>query len=178
MLDEYYSDVKWLKSNHTKVHYFGLGFIQLVLDESTRMHFYTQELPPITSEEEVHNHRYDFTSTIMYGYLEQDIYSIIKGDTHLKEMETCKEGSKATGDPVPCSVALSSTHAYYEGCQYFISHETFHRVRADNCITLLRRSEYKKDLAEVVRPVGAAKICPFGQKIGEERLWEIIGDML
>jgi hypothetical protein len=178
-------DVHWLKNNHQMIHYFGLGFIQLKIDDSHRMHFYTPELPPITSEEDVHNHRYDFESLILKGEFEQDIFEVTWpqfgefGTTHLLEQESCKEGCSADeNDAFPVKVKLLATNHYMAGSRYLINHETFHRVRATNCITLIERSEYKKELAEVVRPINAGKICPFSKKIEVEKLWDIVGKMV
>lgn len=178
-----FKDVAWLKAHHEMVHYFGLGFIQLKIDQTYRMHFYTPELPPIVPEEDIHNHRYDFSSTIIKGEFHQELFHVLpelysSSATHLREQETCKEGSKADAPPAPCSIALASRHTYAAGSKYFISHQTFHRVRATDCITLLERGPYMKELAEVIRAVDAGKVCPFSQKVEEDRLWEIIQKML
>jgi hypothetical protein len=173
-----YLDIDWLKANHQMVHYFGLGFIQLKMNHQDRLHFYTSELPPTVPEEDVHNHRYCFTSTILKGYFRQELFRVVEGDTHLREQETCKEGVCAGSTPVSCSLLLASSHLYAVGGQYFIDHDTFHRVEAQNCITLLIRGEYKKELAEVIRLRGQVKVCPFSQKVPTERLWEIIESMV
>jgi hypothetical protein len=171
--------IDWLKENCQMIHYFGLGFIQVKLKDGRRMHFYTEALPPITPEEDIHNHRYDFTSKILSGDFQQELFHIVEGDTHLREQETCKEGVCADAPATPCSIALASRHIYHAGCQYFISHETFHRVKSlYQTITLIERSDYKKKLAEVIRPVGSQKVCPFSQKVKEEELWDIIHWML
>lgn len=47
-LDPRLLNLAWLKANHRTIHYFGLGFIQLKLDESRRMHFYVPSLKPTT----------------------------------------------------------------------------------------------------------------------------------
>ncbi len=174
-----YLDVKWLKANHQMIHYFGLGFIQLKIDQKHRMHFYTGELPAIVSEEDIHNHRYDFTSRVLMGVLEQEFFAITDGDTHVLEKESCKEGVCADTDGKTCGVTLLTTQITHgPRSSYTVDHRTFHRVRGTNCITLLERGEYKKELAEVVRPVGGPKVCPFSLKVPESELWDIVEDML
>jgi hypothetical protein len=167
-------EIDWLKANHTMIHYFGLGFIQLKLDQFKRFHFYTSELPQIVGEEEIHNHRYDFQSTILLGKLTQEIYGKIDGDTHVIEDESCQEGVTTGILPSFCGIELLSMHNYGVGSYYFVDHNTFHRVKADNCVTILNRTDYKKQYAKVIRPVGTKKVCPFSQKVDEKRLWEII----
>lgn len=169
----------WLKANCEMIHYFGLGFIQLKLDKTQRLHFYTKHLPPIVPEEDVHNHRYDFNSKIMSGTLVQEIFEVIPGETHTIEEESCQVGVKVESTAKPCKLRLASMHTYHKNSEYFISHETFHRVSyIDHCITLLARSGYKKNLAQVIRPVGQEHVCPFSQKVPEERLWEIVEEMV
>lgn len=166
--------IDWLKSNYKMIHYFGLGFIQLKLDHVNRLHFYTSELPPIVDEEDIHNHRYDFTSKILGGSITNYLFAETIGDTHWKEDESCKEGV-ASGTPRrDCGVIMTSMHTYVAGSEYFIDHNTFHRVASKDCITWVIRSDYKKDYAQVIRPVRSSKVCPFSQKIAEDKLWEII----
>jgi hypothetical protein len=177
MIMQNYLNIDWLKSNHKMIHYFGLGFIQLKIDDQTRIHFYTPELPPIVSQEDIHNHRYDFFSQVLKGHFSQALFNVIDGNTHLREQESCKEGVSCETPPTPCAVEINSEHKYVAGSAYFIKAETFHRVSAEG-ITLLKRGEPKKDFAEVIRRAGSEKTCPFSQKIEESRLWEIIECMI
>lgn len=175
---KHHLDIDWLKANHRMIHYFGLGFIQVKIDDTERLHFYTTELPPIVPEEDVHNHRYDFTSFILKGEFKQELFLVTVGDSHTLEDESCKKDAPTDTTRVPCGLTRFSSHIYNAGSSYFIDHNTFHRVKSLNCITLLRREPIKKDFAQVVRPKGAAKVCPFSQTIEEARLWEIVESML
>lgn len=182
-----YLDIDWLRTNHTLIHYFGLGFIQVKLGPSERMHFYVPGLEPIVPREDVHNHRYDFDSSIMRGSLTQELYSFVPsrwpfgplGD-HMIEEVSCEEGAERRTLSGTFDVALSSMHTYLEGSSYFISHDQFHRVTPGNrgCITLVRRSGYRKPLAQVIKPVGGPSVCPFARKIPEDELWELVAQAL
>ncbi len=171
--------VEVLKAQCKLIHYFGLGFIQLKVSDSRRYHFYTKELPPIVPEEDIHNHRYDFRSIILAGSLCQEIYQLLPGDRYVCEDESCKAEVKAPSKPSPCTIGLLSRHIYTAGSEYFIRHQTFHKVKAyGDCITQIDRTDYKKEYAQVVRPVNEIAVCPFSQKIEESRLWEIVGRMI
>lgn len=37
-------DINYLKSNNKRLYYFGLGFIQLVLNKHERLHFYSKDI--------------------------------------------------------------------------------------------------------------------------------------
>ena len=168
-----------LKENCTMIHYFGLGFIQVKLGDRYRMHFYTDRLPAITNDEDIHNHRYDFTSSIFHGSFTQDIFMLVDGDTHVLSEESCKEGVEAVTSPKPCGVQKLITQYFARGSSYWISHETFHRVNASDAITFLDRGDViAKENALVARAVNAPKVCPFAKKVPEPELWEIIEGML
>ena len=171
--------LKDLQKKCTQIHYFGLGFIQVKLGLTYRIHFYTDILPPIIDEEDVHNHRYGFTSKILYGDFHQELFKVIPGNTHILQDESCKEGYISDPNTVKtCSLEKIGEQWFKEGSSYSISHQVFHRVSAHNAITLLTRSDYKKELAQVVRINGTPKICPFSKKISEEELWGIVERIL
>lgn len=173
-------EIDWLKNNHQMIHYFGLGFIQLKLDNVSRLHFYTEELPPIVSEEDVHNHRYDFTSTILKGELTQEIYTYdLIEKTHIIEEESCKSGIKCHAEELLfCGIKLLSTQKFSTGSSYWIDHDTFHRIIAKNCITFLQRDGYKKEFAKIIRKKDKLPVCPFSKKIEEQKLWDIVEFMI
>jgi len=165
-----------LRSNHARIYYFGLGFIQLKLNEEYRLHFYTPELPAFTDD--VHNHRYHFFSKILSGYITNNLYEVVPGDSHIMNNESCNADIKAPKLERPCSVILMSSKTYYAGDLYYMPEDKFHTVQATECITLLKRSEYTKEYAQVITPVGRPSICPFSKKIPEDDLWDIIREML
>lgn len=170
--------LNFLKENCQLIHYFGLGFIQLKINKEYRLHFYTPELPAIVPEEDIHNHRYDFTSMILKGSLTQEIFSIdLSQKTHIMEDESCKSDIKCSSEKIPCGIKLLTKQIFCVGSQYSIDHDTFHRVNAKECITLLKRTDYKKEFAKVVRKEGD-HVCPFSKKIEEPKLWEIVEKML
>jgi hypothetical protein len=182
-MKNHYLDINNLKSNFRMIHYFGLGFIQLKLDHHNRIHFYTSKLPAIVPDEDIHNHRYDFHSKVLMGSLSQEIYQVIECDgdysgNYVREKESCNADVKCDEPGVPCEVKLLSTQTFSEGSHYWVDHGTFHKVHSTHCVTMLTRSDYKKDLADVVRPAGEAKVCPFSKKIEPEELWAIVEEML
>lgn len=171
-------DIEWLKANHKMIHYFGLGFIQIKLNDEYRVHFYTDKLPSIMPEEDVHNHRYGFQSWILKGQLTQKLYEVTIGTDYIKEKESCKEGVEVDepGDLVSIKCIDTKTFSVNEG--YTISHLDFHKVIGKDCITLVSRGNIEKELAEVIRHVDNEKVCPFSKKIPESELWAIVEEML
>lgn len=170
--------IESLKKHCTLIHYFGLGFIQIKLGDRYRIHFYTETLPAIISDEEIHNHRYDFTSHILHGTFTQKTYQVIPGGTHTIEDESCTEGIMSGTQPDACGIRLLTSETYTAGSHYTISHETFHTVQTTDAVTLLDRKPYAKSFAQVIRPATTAKTCPFSKKIPEAELWSIVEKIL
>lgn len=169
--------VDWLQVNHSIIHFFGLGFIQVKLGESTRMHFYSPELPPFV--EFPHNHRYDFVSTIIGGSLTNEIWGENgDGDSYVLEQESCREGEKPESSKREVKLVKIYEKTYLPRETYFMDHHTLHTVRGAGAVTLLARTHYRKEFADVTRPIGTEPVCPFSMKVGNERLWEIVSAML
>lgn len=170
-------DIDWLRSNHTRLYYFGLGFIQLKIDEIHRLHFYTPKLPAFN--EDIHNHRYDFTSHVIKGNIVNKYYQLAEGNSHLLKNESCNQEIAAPVLDQPCAVVETEAVLYGEGNRYSLTHDVFHTVKAPGpCITCLTRGDYTKPYAQIVIPKNGGGACPFSQEVAEDRLWEIIAEML
>jgi hypothetical protein len=168
-------NVDWLKQNNQMIHFFGLGFIQLKINDRFRLHFYSPSLPSIVGKEDVHNHRYDFKSTILKGMITQELYARVSGNTHTMEQESCKDMVEHKAVSTECAIIMLASVEHLAGTSYWIQHDTLHRVYTKgSTITLLDRGPYAKELADVIRPRGSSKVCPFSVKLTESDLWEIV----
>ena len=165
-------DIDWLQNNHSRIYYFGLGFVQLKIDETWRLHFYTPELPAIT--EGIHNHRYNFTSRVLSGMIVNRRYDIVDGTTHILSNESCNPDIEAPGIVQPCGVELIAADVIKTWESYSMLDTVFHSVEARRCITLLERGPYAKEFAQVVTPVDKEAVCPFSKKVSDNELWSII----
>lgn len=172
----------YLKAKCKMIHFFGLGFIQIKVSNSQRYHFYSSELPGFVDQESVHNHRYDFTSTILGGKLKQEIFSVVPGDVcaeFLMKEESCRSDVKAPDTEVPCSLSKLFEDTHVKGSTYTIDKDTFHKVTpiTDSAVTFLTRGPVKKEFATVVSPKGAKFVCPFSMNIPEDDLWRLVSDI-
>ncbi len=161
--------------------YFGLGFIQLKVDQTYRYHFYHHSLEPIVSDDEIHDHRYSFKSHILQGTFIQLLYTFVSdtNGTHEIQGVDCQGPSDQTFEKSYGNLMLINRSTYNAGSSYWINADVLHTVIAhDNVITLLERSTVTKDYARVARPVGVESVCPFSQPLDTDRCWELIEDML
>ena len=184
---ETWLDISRLHATGARPHYFGLGFIQLKVEQDQRLHFWVPTWPAIPgSATELHDHRYDFVSTVLKGCVDQEVFSAppaqaepFEGCLELVEVD-CKpgrEGAPAVKGYVKPQLLVS--HRVEAGQQYRLGHEAFHRAwSVGPTITLLERGPIRKDLARVLRPVGTPFACPFDNAITEGQCWEHIARML
>ena len=178
-------NLNWLKLNTQKIHFFGLGFIQIKINDEYRLHFYHKDLPAFV--ETPHTHRYDFTSTILKGNFTQNIYEVTKivsnnqQHNYIEVFESCGRGELSEAlinykKPVDCKLILINN--YTEGSSYTLDKNTYHTVNANDCITLLRRDNERLEYAKVLNEINKPNICPFSMKIEENELWNKIESML
>jgi len=169
-------DINWLKKNHERLYYFGLGFIQLKINNKYRLHFYTDKLKSNT--ESIHNHRYDFKSIILKGELNNKLYNMVEGTTHYRINESCNESKSINIEQIECSIKLMKDITYNQGQSYFMEYNKFHKVYSNYAITLLERSDYKQEEAQVIYKNDEKINCPFSLKVDSNKLWNIIEEMI
>lgn len=175
-----YLNIDFLKKHYLKIHYFGLGFIQIKLDDGTRIHVYSPGLEVTTQEEEIHTHRYPFVSNILLGAFSQNIYLVSPSDTptHVVRYESCNTEVSAPTDTFEALATLIYCKSYYAGDSYFMDPNTFHTVAAQDAITHLRRGPQVTDFAKVATPIGQESVCPFSVTQPTKDLFEIVSDSI
>lgn len=174
---EHFLNIDFIIKNKKIIHYFGLGFIQVKLNDFERIHFYTNELEKTCDVEEIHNHRYNFTSTILKGSLKQEIYEIDRNTDNAKYVltqESCDPNNKVYSSPIKVNINKVYEKTYITNDSYYIDHNTFHTVDSSDAITYLKRSKYMKPLADVIFNSNNELICPFSHNVEESKLLEII----
>jgi hypothetical protein len=173
-----FRDVDDLRSVCYAIHAFGLGFIQIKLTPECRIHLYIHEVRQTTEPEDVHDHRYGFTSTILRGGLTNDVFHVtpdVRGEFSLSEV-TCKPGSaEADRKLFDCSLTHVGSFMIGAGNLYTLAADTFHRVSAqDGTITMLHREQPTKEFARVAKRKEQGMVCPFSANVfSEDELWEI-----
>lgn len=170
-----------LRATGAVPHWFGLGFVQLKLDEDRRLHFWHPSAGQITPEEELHDHRYDFTSRVLAGEMIHEVWDWhpdADGDHEMLEV-SCKPGVAANPEPVGRGwVTMSGRHAMRQGESYSFKAGLFHRGSAHRAITFLTRGPVVSDMARVIHPIGMPSVCPFSAPRTEAECWDMIADMV
>jgi hypothetical protein len=174
MLDKYLN-VNWLKSTGATPHWFGLGFIQLKISDTQRLHFWHPDLVANTHEEEIHDHRYNFASRILRGSIVNHTYcfNVNNNGKYTLSKTDCSPNfvsdASYTGD-----VSLLSSSTLSAGDEYYMSADTFHRIEATHAVTLLTREPTTKAFARVAALNDELTTCPFSRNIPTNKLWDYI----
>lgn len=179
--------IEFLKSQalayNSEPYWFGLGFIQLKLSDTDRMHFWLPQIPR-PEREEIHNHRYDFRSTVLAGELCHDVYNL-KGrvasalrqfcDWEIFDTD-CAPGKEGVVERVTsCDISRVGSFRLSAGSVYEFPHTSYHTT-GDTffAVTHLVRQPKKLEYASVIRPKGARSVCPFKDKIETSKCWGYI----
>jgi hypothetical protein len=165
----------------SKPYWFGLGFIQLKLSDSTRIHFWSPEIKRV-EREEIHDHRYNFKSTVLYGTLHFDLFemTLMQRDgvwTHELYQTDCSPEQEGNLEPKVYPVTLTKRGSYdlVRGSSYWFSSEQFHTTEGTElAVTYLERETKTKQFANVIKAKGAPHSCPFAEKMDEKLCWEHI----
>lgn len=171
----------YLKEKHTQIHYFGLGFIQIKIDDFLRYHFYDSSVFKDCIKDNIHNHRYGFSSKILKGELDETTYRLEDGDDYFVKQTNCKKGFTPIIEPDKVSVGWSKTYHYKAGSNFRTNKyqricTDFHTVSCPSqCITELNRTVIFTDYARVlITDLAELDYCPFETNLKEKELWEIV----
>lgn len=175
---ELYSLKEYLKNNHYEKYMFGLGFIQVKVNSKLRYHFYHPELLSVVPDEEIHNHRYNFTSTVLKGTLSQTVFSVQPATEHdcdyFRNTVSCDPTKPAPNKSYPANIVSSFTSNTSAGGSYEINSETFHKVlptKEPTITKVVRDTSSMKLFAETIRPKDVKPVCPFSPNMPEEEIY-------
>jgi len=174
-------DHEFLRSHGAVPHYFGLGFIQVKLDAVHRLHAWVPDWPAIPgAETELHDHRYPFTSHVLKGCIEHDVFAIgplqDRFEPGLWEVASvsCQPGSSEAPRLLGHAAAtLLASVRVGAGQSYALTPDAFHRARAHGpIVSLLVRRPTERAEARILRTPGAPSVCPFSLDVSVEKCWE------
>jgi len=174
-------DIDWLRRSGAEPQWFGLGFVQLKLDDTHRVHFYSDALAPDTPPDEVHDHRYGFTSRVLLGQVRQTLFDFTPdpaGDWMCAEVSCDPANPLPPGGGVRGRVEMTSSAVMAVGSRYSVIARQFHTFEAARAVTHLSREATRLPHARVCRPIGVEAVCPFSNPRPAEFLWSIIADLL
>lgn len=173
-------DVNTLKTMGVTPHYFGLGFIQIKLNDTWRLHVWVTDWPTIPgAETEIHDHRYDFQAHVLAGALHHEIYiteaphpTLQAGDFEISRTN-CQPGSDPGSTEEGYARALPiGVFTAVAGTRYQLNQTALHVAwPIGTTVTLMERGPTTKDMATVLRIPGEQATCPFSLTRSESECW-------
>lgn len=171
-----------LKRDVRKIHYFGLGFVQVNISESARYNFYHPRVPAFVDEP--HDHRYNFVSRTKKGTLLNSIWVIddLGQLTGTLRNESCRKDVPPVGEPVPVRLSNTVSFGTHLDMSYALRHDVLHTVepllKFGPVITYVERGPIVKEFARVFVKEGHEKVCAFSKNLPEDELWDIVNECL
>ena len=161
--------------------WFGLGFIQLKLNEEERMHFWHPSLIPDVSDEEIHDHRYTFTSNILKGMMIHETWCFepnVFGSHEMIDVSCDPDLPVRNPRKITGQVIHTGTYHLTAGSSYTFPINEFHRTKTEACVSFLTRQPDRKEFARVIRLKGEPEVCPFSNPKPADELWDVIATLL
>lgn len=133
----------------------GFGMLRTYLHEDVRLHIWDSAFA-VDEVSTVHDHPWDFTSTIIAGGLKNQRYVIDpEGDEWNKQMIVCGPGGHTDSEVERIRLRALTPEHYIGGDTYFQSAEELHEsIPHDGTVTVIHRnfSRPDRDLATVCFP--------------------------
>ena len=159
-------------------HYMGLGVVKYFFRDDRAYHFYSELAPAIVDD--IHEHRFSFTSKVVKGELKNYIYDVDGQDpnsTLQVERGECKAGAERNIEVPNANIIELCTFTTLAGQSYHISYNTLHRIECvtPKVITLLDKElPFVQTNPRFVTDTAYPSVCAFSQPKTEAECWEII----
>lgn len=167
-----------LRALKGKPHYMGLGCVKYVFrGGSQAYHFYCDKAEILV--EDIHEHRFGFTSTVKKGTLKNYIYEVHGTDpesTLQVERGECKPGAERIVEVANANVVEVCTFVTDPGQSYTLHQTTLHRIECitPKVVTLINRKELVEPMPRFITDAANPSVCAFSKPKSEKECWEIM----
>ena len=167
----------YLRGLGANPHYNGLGVVKLPINSRYGYHFYSERAEIMC--ENVHEHRFNFRSTVLKGTLRNFLYTIKAGNpasSLIMEQGGCYAGSVkeivASGFDLEESVTFDTS----AGDSYWIRHDQLHKVQAvtNTVITFLEKEPTVLEHGRLIHDTENPVPCAFSAPKPASECWDII----
>jgi len=158
--------------------YMGLGVIKYAFRKNRAYHFYSNKILSIVDD--IHEHKFGFTSTVIKGELKNYIYEIDGTDpnsTLQVERGVCGRDTIRTLVQSNINLVESCTFTTRPGQSYHIEYTTLHKIECltPKVITLLTKELPLSQLdPQFITDATKQAVCAFSQPKSDAECWELI----
>lgn len=160
----------------------GIGVVQAYLTESTRLHVWHPSAETVTIDDGmIHDHRFDLTSTVIFGQIENVLVTPRRGDEY-RMYEVLHALLGRTDAPVALDgmFSVSTLHLKYPaGSTYSMPARTFHRTIAEPyTVTLVQKYNQEERPARILSRVGHVPVHAFVHGPDDDFCKKVVGEAL
>ena len=159
-------------------HYMGLGCVKYVFrGGSQAYHFYSDKAEILV--EDIHEHRFAFTSTVKKGTLKNYIYDVHGTDpdsTLQVERGECRPDAERVVEVANASIVELCTFVTAPGQSYHLDQTTLHRIECltPKVVTLINREPMIETKPRFIVDTANPSVCAFSKPKSEKECWELI----
>lgn len=159
-----------IKNNAISIKSFGLGFIQIKLQDDISINVYLDDIFKFSNYESPHSHQRNFHSRILAGNLTEYLYDVIIVDNGSSAYCGCGDVEKEID--FQYRYKLKEMYSYDSGDSYIRNKDEFHSVSAINgTVTYIIKDMTEESDAIVI----SDKIhTGFNPNTNDEILWESV----
>ncbi|MEE8608946.1 MAG: hypothetical protein V3S55_15185 [Nitrospiraceae bacterium] len=169
----------------------GLGFLQIKLGGSQRLHIWHPDLPRRScfKHSQVHNHRFNFSSTVLKGMQINDTFAVFEDETNATHRAYLHEGARGASGNRPWIpremlwLGHVSRELVDEGETYHMLNEVFHSTTpgGDGRVATLMTKTFEGVIG------GARSLCEVGTKpdvdfnrtqMSTDDMWTVVREVL
>lgn len=167
-----------LRALNGRPHYMGLGCVKYVFRQSSQAyHFYSDKAEILV--EDIHEHRFGFTSKVIKGELKNYIYDVHSSDpesTLQVERGECKPGAERIVEVANANVVELCTFVTSPGQTYSLHQTTLHRIECvtPKVITVINREPMTELMPRFIIDTANPSVCAFSEPKSVKECWEII----
>ncbi len=167
-----------LRALDGRPHYMGLGCVKYVFrGGSQAYHFYCDKAEILV--EDIHEHRFGFTSTVKKGTLKNYIYEVHGTDpesTLQVERGECTAGAERIVEVANANVVEICTFITEPGQSYTLQQTTLHRIEciSPKVVTLINRQPMVEQTPRFITDAANPSVCAFSKPKSVDQCWEII----
>lgn len=154
------------------------GFIQIILDDRTRVHFWHHRIPRQEVRTPIHDHIWDMHSCVLKGRIINMNHLIRSGSDF--EVHKPESGDlKGTGREV--EIVKTDLELVNSGERYYVPESQFHEsVSVEPSITIIKKSQDRKERPRILVPDQKRPDNSFDRRgvMDEEEIWNFVENMI
>lgn len=158
--------------------YNGTGVVKLHVGRTQIYRFYSDMATTVS--EDIHEHRCNFTSTVLKGVLKNYIYDVA-GQDPASILEIVRSKCEANAEKiieVPNAVLIEQCNfTTMPGESYYLAYNVLHQIErvTPKVVTLMQKEPNVQEAARIVMDTSITEyVCPISVKKSEKECWEII----